>query len=457
MLQYIKNLFLKLTLTQHSVKLLETDLICVAAPSVHSSFNKFLSHNFLEQCAATKNNKKLPQIVACSIHCPTPISRRWYMLHWELVLSYRMMQYRSSCSKCLDVTSNISNGFEAIISNLRKNIFRGKALKKGLKKKVPKGVSITLLETKLKLMSQKRTHTFENTEIHNSQKPLNSLVTKKSRVAMSVLPHTALKCILLTPHMWLDQLHPLPKLQKHQEKNNFPLQFSGGGTTGLHVAQKVIVSHTLEADPFWDLFRPFLSAFPLEIFFLKLLILNNYERAPLLDLYNLNLKKKLISGPENARHTRKTVQNEIIHTASMSSNKKGVQGTFAEYHGCVLQSLNIVICHACKIKSIQNMMDSCRELYSLFEDSPKRPKRQRAKNEKLKCQFSKDVRAHYELCAVIPTVSVTIMSSESMTELANILQQKWDHVFPVSSAFESELFCWNSYCKRQALGETFVK
>ncbi|KAG1701344.1 hypothetical protein GQR58_004806 [Nymphon striatum] len=48
-----------------------------------------------------------------------------------------------------------------------------------------------------------------------------------------------------------------------------------------------------------------------------------------------------------------------------------------------------------------------------------------------------DVRAHYELCAVIPTVRVTIMSSESMTELANILQQKWDHVFPVSSAFET--------------------
>ncbi|KAG1710443.1 hypothetical protein GQR58_002718 [Nymphon striatum] len=66
----------------------------------------------------------------------------------------------------------------------------------------------------------------------------------------------------------------------------------------------------------------------------------------------------------------------------------------------------------------------------------------------------KDVRTHNELCAVIPTVSVTIMSSESMTELANILQQKWDHVFPVSSVFESEQFCWNSYWKRPTLGET---
>ncbi|KAG1687146.1 hypothetical protein GQR58_008412 [Nymphon striatum] len=119
------------------------------------------------------------------------------------------------------------------------------------------------------------------------------------------------------------------------------------------------------------------------------------------------------------------------------------------------------------------MMDSCRELYSLFENSQKKPKRQRAKNESLKnlCKTIlqtgrhstfeaifdfKDVLAHYKLCAVIPTVSVTIMSSESMTEFANILQQKLDHVFPVSSAFESELFCWNSYCKRQALGETSV-
>ncbi|KAG1701396.1 hypothetical protein GQR58_004767 [Nymphon striatum] len=150
---------------------------------------------------------------------------------------------------------------------------------------------------------------------------------------------------------------------------------------------------------------------------------------------------RVSDAPENAGNPPKQKYMELIcdflslgshnlkaydTTASISSDKKEVQGTIAEYHGCVLQSLNIVICHACKIKSIQNMMDSCRELYSLFEDSPKRPKRQRAKNE-----------THYELCAVIPTVSVTIMSSESMTELANILQQKWDHVFPVSSAFET--------------------
>ena len=65
-------------------------------------------------------------------------------------------------------------------------------------------------------------------------------------------------------------------------------------------------------------------------------------------------------------------------TASMSSNKKGVQAEIAkhapdaEYQGCCLHSLNLVICHACQIKSIQNMMDCCRELYSFFDNSPKR-------------------------------------------------------------------------------------
>lgn len=65
-------------------------------------------------------------------------------------------------------------------------------------------------------------------------------------------------------------------------------------------------------------------------------------------------------------------------TASMSSNKKGVQAEIAkhapdaEYQGCCLHSLNLVICHACQIKSIQNMMDCCRELYSFIDNSPKR-------------------------------------------------------------------------------------
>lgn len=56
-------------------------------------------------------------------------------------------------------------------------------------------------------------------------------------------------------------------------------------------------------------------------------------------------------------------------TTSMSSDKKGVQAEMAkfapnaEYQGCCLHSLNLVIYHACscKEKSIGNMMDSCQE------------------------------------------------------------------------------------------------
>lgn len=62
-------------------------------------------------------------------------------------------------------------------------------------------------------------------------------------------------------------------------------------------------------------------------------------------------------------------------TASMSSDKVGVQSEISKhapdagYQGCCLHSLNLVICHACKISPIQNMMDSCHEL---FDNSPKR-------------------------------------------------------------------------------------
>lgn len=46
----------------------------------------------------------------------------------------------------------------------------------------------------------------------------------------------------------------------------------------------------------------------------------------------------------------------------------------AKYQGCCLHSINLVICHVCKIKSTQNMMDSFHELFSFFDNSPKRHK-----------------------------------------------------------------------------------
>ena len=64
-------------------------------------------------------------------------------------------------------------------------------------------------------------------------------------------------------------------------------------------------------------------------------------------------------------------------TASVRSDRKRVQAEIAnyapvaEYHH---PSINLVICHACKMKSIQNMMDSCHELFSFFDNSPKRQK-----------------------------------------------------------------------------------
>ena len=338
-------------------------------------------------------------------------------------------------------------------------------------------------------------------------------------------------------------------------------------------------------------------------------------------------------------------------TASMSSNKKGVQAEIAkhapdaEYQGCCLHSLNLVICHACQIKSIQNMMDCCRELYSFFDNSPKRQsfmeividahspdnKKRKLKNlcktrwverhatfetifdlyefivitldqiceptdddryypngeiwswdpktktlanglrhtmknfghifnfvcakeilepmrpivtslqgrlidayfgykkiedvtnhysgiradidawfarmytkvlslaelvqsteerpracnrqqnrdntpaetvpsywkrsvaiplldtvcAELQSRFSEEKRAHFELCALIPAV-LTVKTSEEISELAKVLQAKWEHLLPVSSALESELFRWKGYCQQKALGDVSV-
>ena len=43
----------------------------------------------------------------------------------------------------------------------------------------------------------------------------------------------------------------------------------------------------------------------------------------------------------------------------------------------------------------------------------------------LECRFSKEKQAHYELCALIPTVIGVTKSSERTAELAKVLQGKW--------------------------------
>ena len=64
-------------------------------------------------------------------------------------------------------------------------------------------------------------------------------------------------------------------------------------------------------------------------------------------------------------------------TASMSSSKCGVQAHIkkmapdADYQGCVLHSLNLVICNSSKIQAIRNMIDSCQQAFLFFDNSPK--------------------------------------------------------------------------------------
>ena len=62
----------------------------------------------------------------------------------------------------------------------------------------------------------------------------------------------------------------------------------------------------------------------------------------------------------------------------MSSNGAGVQAFIrerapdAEFQGCCLHSLNLVICHSLQIQAVRNMMDSCQQAFLFFHNSPKR-------------------------------------------------------------------------------------
>ena len=65
-------------------------------------------------------------------------------------------------------------------------------------------------------------------------------------------------------------------------------------------------------------------------------------------------------------------------TASMSSSSVGVQALIkekapdADFQGCCLHSLNLVICHSSKIQAVRNMIDSCQQAFLFFHNSPKR-------------------------------------------------------------------------------------
>ena len=70
----------------------------------------------------------------------------------------------------------------------------------------------------------------------------------------------------------------------------------------------------------------------------------------------------------------------------------------------------------------------------------------------LKRRPSKEKRAHYELCALIPQVIVS-KSKETTAELAQVLHKKWGHLMPLPSSFESELFSWMNQWKLQAASD----
>ena len=65
-------------------------------------------------------------------------------------------------------------------------------------------------------------------------------------------------------------------------------------------------------------------------------------------------------------------------TSSMSSSSVGVKAHIkrvapdADYQGCCLHSLNLVLCKSSQITAIRNMFDSCQQAYLFFHNSPKR-------------------------------------------------------------------------------------
>jgi len=70
----------------------------------------------------------------------------------------------------------------------------------------------------------------------------------------------------------------------------------------------------------------------------------------------------------------------------------------------------------------------------------------------LKSRFSKEKRAHYELCGLIPQV-ITSKSEEATVEVGQVLHEKWGHLTPLPASFESELFRWMNNWKRQAASD----
>ena len=82
---------------------------------------------------------------------------------------------------------------------------------------------------------------------------------------------------------------------------------------------------------------------------------------------------------ENHQINIKNCRGQAYDTSSsMSSPRTRVHSHIkkhapdADYQGCCLHSLNLVICSSTKIPAIRNMFDSCQQAFLYFRNSPKR-------------------------------------------------------------------------------------
>ena len=75
----------------------------------------------------------------------------------------------------------------------------------------------------------------------------------------------------------------------------------------------------------------------------------------------------------------------------------------------------------------------------------------------LECRLSKEKQAHWALCSHFYSNRYQVIWKKQLAELAKGLQGKWEHLLPISSAFESELLRWRSYCEQQALDNVSVR
>ncbi|XP_062501846.1 uncharacterized protein LOC134178950 [Corticium candelabrum] len=117
-------------------------------------------------------------------------------------------------------------------------------------------------------------------------------------------------------------------------------------------------------------------------------------------------------------------------TSSMSSSSVGVQAHIkrvapdADYQGCCLHSLNLVICKSSQIAAIRNMFDSCQQAYLFFHNSPKR---QRFLEHVISCQCPATKKTKINgLCKTRWVERHT--NFDTILELYTYLIETWDEI-----------------------------